>query len=81
MRLKAKPTRPRPWGEPTPEEDEAHGAYAEYGRWQRWMAAAIDVDLDRLAEAGILDTLNFTQKAYLFNLMGRLADGEAPPCA
>jgi hypothetical protein len=67
-----------PWGAPTPEDEGRDGSYAEYVRWERWMRIAIDSDMERIGEDCVLDTLNGTQKTYLFNLMGRLSDGKVP---
>ena len=67
----------RPWMADAIAREPKDGPYAEFNAWEAWFG----VFDDRLPEDEILilDCLTGTQKAYLFNLMGRLADGEFAP--
>lgn len=66
---------PRPWCSPKVKQEAETNTYAEYTAWERWFTVNLDDTLPDGTES-ILDTLDSCQKAYLFNLMGRLADQE-----
>ncbi len=68
-------TQESPWTEAARSLEEKQGPCAGYVAWEAWFSRECD---DYLPEefAPILDTLDTTQKAYLYNLMERLACGE-----
>lgn len=68
----------RPWAEDARRREPTDGQYAEYEAWADWFNANLDDQLPD-GEGSILDALTVTQSAYLFNVMGRLADGWVAP--
>jgi hypothetical protein len=65
----------RPWLTDAVIRESETNPYAEYSAWESWFYANYD-DFLPDEEDSISDSLNVTQMAYLFNLMGRLADGD-----
>lgn len=65
----------RPWCNSKVAEESETNPYAEFSAWESWLYESLDELLPE-GEEGISDNLTVTQKAYLFNLMARLADGE-----
>jgi hypothetical protein len=65
----------RPWVTDAVIRESETNPYAEYSAWESWFYRNYD-DLLPDGEEPVSDSLSVTQKAYLFNLMGRLADGD-----
>jgi hypothetical protein len=65
----------RPWLTDAVIRESETNPYAEYSAWESWFYDNYDCLLPD-GEDLVSDNLSVTQKAYLFNLFGRVADGD-----
>jgi hypothetical protein len=65
----------RPWLTDAVIHESETNPYAEYSAWESWFHTNYDCLLPD-GEDLVSDNLSVTQKAYLFNMMARLADGD-----